>query len=512
MIDFIINTIRLFHLAITFILFGLHYRFVVAVFYSRSVCDRAVRDRKLSLLGEGVTSWLQFSGPAFIKFGQILSTRPDLTGEIISEKLALLQDSLPPFRSKYVVNSIESEFSVKLDEIFESFDHEPIAAASIAQVHKAKLKTGENVAVKVLRPNIAKRFKRDVKLFYFLAKLSKLVFAEANRLHFDEAVKTFEKVVLNELDLTFEAACADKIKKNCAKDRGVRIPKIYWEYTSEKVMVMEWIQGIRVDNKKALEAAGHNLHEVAKKLSITFFNQAYRDGFFHADLHPGNIFVDENGDIALVDFGIIGFLEHRDRVFIAHMLYAFIQKDYDLVARLHFEVGYIPKDMDEAKFALACRSIGEPIIGLPVNKISIAKLLKKLLGISKEFEMELQTQLILLQKTMVTLEGVGYKIYPEVNMWKLSEPWIKKWAKENFGFKAKLKSVKADFKTMATKFPYLFVQIVELVEKGQEFLDLKIDSKKQKEDSKKRLKVKEILLPTTTLILGFCIAALYFAI
>lgn len=511
MFNFIINSFRLIALTITCIFYGVPLRLFLLY-----VCDKFSFPIETSRnaqkkLGNSVAQWLQSSGPAFIKFGQVLSTRPDLTGDIISEKLSFLQDSLPPFSFNYAKHVIESQLGSKVDELFEFIDEKPVAAASIAQVHKARTKYGQDVAVKILRPGIEKRFKKDVQLFYFLAKLSK-IFPEAKRLHFVDAVKTFEKIVNNELNLLFEAACADKLRENCAKDAGVRIPMIFWDLSSQRVMTAEWIEGIRIDDKEGLEKAGHDPHEIAKKLAITFFNQAYRDGFFHADLHPGNLLVDANGNIALVDFGIMGFLEKRDRLFIAHMLYAFMKRDYDLVSELHFQVGYIPKHMDKKKFALACRSIGEPIIGLPVNQISIAKLLKQLLNISKDFEMELQTQLILLQKTMVTLEGVGYTIYPEVNMWKLAEPWIKKWAKDNFGFKAKLKNVRKDIKILFSKFPHLLVQVSDLIEKGDSVLDLVNKGGKARELKKASLFYGWVTHPLTALLAGFGIAAVYFAI
>lgn len=507
MLSFITNSFRLLYLALTAFIYGVTFR-LLQLYFAKS--NEALKNAQYKL-GGAIARWLQSSGPAFIKFGQVLSTRPDLTGDIISEKLSFLQDSLPAFPFSKVRATIEDELGGKLEDHFSEFDEKSIAAASIAQVHKAKTLEGHDVAVKVLRPNIRKRFFRDVNLFYFLAKLSRM-FPESKRLHFQEAVKTFEKIVRNELNLMFEASSADKLRENCSNDKGLRIPRVYWELTSEKVLTVEWIDGIRVDDKEALENAGFDLHDIAKKLAVTFFNQAYRDGFFHADLHPGNILVDENGDVALVDFGIMGLLEKRDRLFIAHMLYAFMQRDYDLVSELHFQVGYIPKSMDKKQFALACRSIGEPIIGLPVNKISIAKLLRQLLNISKDFEMELQTQLILLQKTMVTLEGVGYTIYPEVNMWKLAEPWIKNWAKENFGVRARLKGAKDDIKLLAKKFPHLLVQLSDLVEKGDRVVDAMSKSNKVKSGYKNSVAYNVLKHPLTTLLIGFGAAVVYFSI
>lgn len=420
--------------------------------------------------GFKLNRWLQKSGPSFIKLGQVLSTRSDILGEIVSDQLTELQDKLPPFPFDEVKGTIESEFNQSLDSIFAHFDEKPIAAASIAQVHKAVLKNDQVVAVKILRPNIEERFETDLSLLYFFAKISTFISYDARRMKLIEAVKTFEDIVNNELDLRFEAACASRLQEATKGDVHVKIPNIFWSYTSEKVLTMEWIDGIRVDDRQKLQEAGHNLETVARRLSVSFFNQAYRDGFFHADLHPGNIFVTAKGKIALVDFGIMGFLRTKERIFIAHMLYAFLNRDYDTVAKLHFEIGYISPEQSFEKFSLACRSIGEPIIGLPANKMSAAKLLRQLFKISQAFDIKLQTQLILLQKTMVTIEGVGLKIYPDVNMWTLAEPWIRDWAKENFGAKAQFKNIRRKVIKVAKKAPDMLEKTSSIIEKAESIL------------------------------------------
>lgn len=487
MLELISNLINFFRLSFYLFLYGLPISLSL-VYKSHKVgnYDKVVIHQKQ--LGKRLNKWLQSSGPSFIKLGQVLSTRSDLLGEVISEELTQLQDKLPPFDFKEVKHIIESELECKVSDVFSHIDTKPVAAASIAQVHKAVLKNDEIVAVKILRPNIQERFHTDLKLLYFFAKLITFISSEGKRMNLVQAVKTLEQIVDNELDLRFEASCADKLAENTKDDSFVKIPKIHWQHTSEKILTMEWIDGIRVDDRKKLVEFGHELPEIARKLSVAFFNQAYRDGFFHGDLHPGNIFVTNDGKIALVDFGIMGFLNSKERVFIAHMLYAFLHRDYDTVSKLHFDIGYIPEDQDFNKFSLACRSIGEPIIGLPTNKISVAKLLKQLFKISQQFNIELQTQLILLQKTMVTIEGVGVKINPEVNMWKLAEPWIKDWAKETFGFKAQASNFKNQFINVIKNTPEFTDKISNIIENADLILAEmeKNRENKNKEHKKKR--------------------------
>jgi ubiquinone biosynthesis protein len=392
---------------------------------------------------------------------------------MVCDELSKLRDNVPPFKYKHVARSIERAFGKPINQIFSHIEEKPVAAASIAQVHKAVLLNDDEVAVKVLRPRIDKQFNSDLSLFEFVVNILCIFIKNSKRLRLKEVVTTLKDIVKRELDLRYEAACADKLRENCKDDKGVRFPKIYWDITSEQVLTSEWIKGVSVNDKQALIKAGHNLKSVTKKLAITFFNQAYRDGFFHADLHPGNIFVDDNGDIVLVDFGITGVLKDQDRIFIAKVIYAFIEKDYDAVAKLHYDAGIIPKHKDIEYFALACRSVGEPIVGQPVNKISIGKLLKHLLELSETFEMVIQPQFILLQKTILTVEGVGMHIYPEVNMWKLAEPWIKKWAEENFGFKHVVKMAASDVRDFIKNLPHLLVQINEIVDKQNELVKKK---------------------------------------
>lgn len=461
------NTFKLSGLALQVIANGTAISLLKVFFTNPENNKSTVRNRVA--LGVKLRNFFEKNGPSFIKLGQIFSTRPDLVTEEVANELTNLLDSVPPFPYTQAKKILEDELDSELENIFDSFDVEPIAAASIAQVHKAKLKDGTYVAVKILRPNVEENFLKDIALFKWVINILSSLFHESSkRMRLKEVVETLSNSVRLELDLRFEAAAADKIRENLRNDGFVRIPKIYWQLTTKNVLVMEWIDGIRIDDKNALIMAGHAPEDISKKLAIAFFNQAYRDGFFHADLHPGNIFVDNKGNIVLLDFGITGILSERDRSFIAKAILSFIKKDYDAVADLHFDLGIVPSHKSKELFALACRSVGEPIVGQPVNKISVAKLLKQLLKISAQFEMVTQPQLLLLQKTIFTIEGVGMRIYPDVNMWKLAEPWITSWAKENYSVKNQAKKVGQTLISALSNAPNILNEINSLAVKLKE--------------------------------------------
>jgi ubiquinone biosynthesis protein len=388
--------------------------------------------------GQRLAAAFQELGPSFIKLGQLLSTRADLFGEEVTLDLASLQDRLPPFPGAQARALIEAEFSSPLGTLFATFDDTAVAAASIAQVHFASTTDGRDVAVKVLRPGIVEAFARDLELFLWLARLGERVQPLVRRLKPVEVVEMLTEVVRFEMDLRFEAAAASELAENFAGDAAFRVPQVDWRRTSRSVLTLERIAGIRIDDRAALIATGHRIHDLLIRASEAFFNQVFRDGFFHADLHPGNMFVDASGAIVVVDFGIMGRLDRETRFFLADMLLGFLSGDYRRVAEIHFAAGYVPPRRSVAAFAQACRAIGEPILGQPLQEISFARLLAQLFEVTEQFEMETQPQLLLLQKTMVQVEGVGRRLDPEVNIWGLARPLIEAWMRENRGPEARL--------------------------------------------------------------------------
>ena len=378
-------------------------------------------------------------GPSFIKLGQLLSTRADLLGEEMAMDLASLQDRLPPFPGAEARALIEAEFACPLERLFASFDETAVAAASIAQVHFARTADGQDVAVKVLRPGIAEAFARDLDLFLWLAGLGERLQPALRRLKPVEVVQTLAEVVTVEMDLRLEAAAAAELAENFAGDPNFRVPRVDWLRTGRTVLTLERVNGIRIDDRPALLAAGHRIADLLGKASTAFFNQVFRDGFFHADLHPGNMFVDADGAIVPVDFGIMGRLDRATRFYLADMLLGFLAGDYRRVAEIHFAAGYVPPGRSVDAFTQACRSIGQPILGKPLQEISVARLLAQLFEITEQFDMETQPQLLLLQKTMVVIEGVGRRLDPEINIWALARPLIEGWMRDNRGPEARLR-------------------------------------------------------------------------
>src|SRR5581483_3285320 len=365
------------------------------------------RRRQGARPGERLAEAFTRIGPAFIKLGQALATRADLLGDEIAADLTRLQDRLPPFPGSEARQLIEAEFGQKLDALFSRFDDAPVAAASIAQVHFARTSDGRDVAVKVLRPGIDRAFARDLDLLFWLARIIERTQPGLRRLKPVEIVRTLAQSVQLEMDLRFEAAAASELAENFAGDADFRVPRVDWARTGRTVLTTERIAGVRIDDREAILAAGHRIEDVLKKAANAFFNQVFRDGFFHADQHPGNMFVAADGAIAVVDFGIMGRLDRDTRYFLADMLLGFLSGDYRRVAEVHLAAGYIPKGSSVDAFTQACRSIGEPILGRPLHEISLARLLAQLFRVTEQFEMETQPQLLLLQKTMVLAEGIG---------------------------------------------------------------------------------------------------------
>jgi ubiquinone biosynthesis protein len=391
--------------------------------------------------GEKLAGALQDSGPSFIKLGQALASRSDLLGEQIAADLSQLQDRLPPFPFDDVRTTIEDEFGRPLEELFYSFDEEPVAAASIAQVHFAVDAEGREVAVKVLRPGIEAAFDRDLDLFFWIGERVEMHIPALRRLRLVESVAILADAVGREMDLRFEAAAAAELAENFTGDPGFHIPVVDWMRTGKRVLTTQRVSGIRIDERDAIIAAGHDPHRVLAKAAEAFFNQVFRDGFFHGDLHAGNLFVRDDGSIAAVDFGIMGRVDHRTRQHLGEMLLAFLNRDYRRAAEVHFAAGWVPAHRSLDAFAQACRSIAEPILDRPQNEISIAGLLGQLFQVTETFQMETQPQLLLLQKTMLVAEGTGRKLAPDVNMWLLARPLIETWTTTTFGPEALVRDV-----------------------------------------------------------------------
>jgi ubiquinone biosynthesis protein len=380
-----------------------------------------------------------------------------------------LQDRLPPFPTAEARVLIEAEFGCPISDLFLSFEETPVAAASIAQVHFALTSEKREVAVKILRPGIERAFARDLELLLWLGRLIERTQPALRRLKPVEIAQTLQKSVEFEIDLRFEAAAASELAENFAGDAGFRVPRIDWRRSGRRVLTTGRVAGIRVDDRVALVAAGHDIPALLRKAAEAFFNQVFRDGFFHADLHPGNMFVEPDGAIAVVDFGIMGRLDRDTRFFLADMLVGFLTGDYRRVAEVHFEAGYVPsggRSVDE--FALACRSIGEPILGKPLAEISIARLLAQLFRVTEQFEMEAQPQLLLLQKTMVLIEGVGRQLDPDINIWALARPLIEDWMRDHRGPEARLRRRLEGLVETLDRVPKLIEDAGRLVEKWHE--------------------------------------------
>ncbi len=415
----------------------------IAVFFTRKIDS----NRK----GQNLANALYQLGPTYIKLGQALSIRADIVGDELAEDLEKLQDKLPPFPFELVKKTIENEFSKPVEELFSEFEKKPVAAASIAQVHFAKDMDGKEVAVKILRPNIKKKFTADIEFLYWAAALISNLFYEYRRLKLPEVVKKFATTSSVEMDFRLEASAACELAENFKDTDYFKVPKINWDMTSERVLTMERVGGLRIDDVKGMQKAGINPDDVLQKASNVFFLQVFRDGFFHADQHPGNVFVDKDGNIIVVDFGIMGRIDLESQLYLAQMLLGFLNRDYRKVADIHFDAGYVPADQDRDLFMQAVRSIGEPIHGKPQNEISIAKLLRQMFKITEDFQMETQPQLLLLQKTMMLAEGLGRKLNPEANFWMISKPLIEQWGTENLGAKGKAKQVACEAKKIMTR-------------------------------------------------------------
>ena len=382
--------------------------------------------------GAKLCTALQNMGTTFIKLGQFLATRPDIIGNDVAMELEKLQDKLPPFDLNISKNILREEIGEKNFNKIKNFS-DPIAAASIAQVHFAKIEENsesKEIAIKILRPNIEKMFNEELDALMLLAYIVENLVRKTKRLKLIEVVQLLREITNVEMDLRFEAAAASELYENTKNDIGLKVPKIYWDYTTKKVLCLDKIEGTSIREINKLESQGIDLKKIAKDIIQHFLRHAVRDGFFHADMHQGNLFVSKEGNIIPVDFGIMGRLDKSNRKYLAEILYGFIRRDYKKVAEVHFLAGLVPKEVSKDEFAQALRSIGEPIFGQSVKNISGGKLLSQLFEITEKFNMQTQIQLLLLQKTMVVVEGVARKLDPDTNIWDISRPILENWLKE----------------------------------------------------------------------------------
>ncbi|MCA0270510.1 MAG: 2-polyprenylphenol 6-hydroxylase [Proteobacteria bacterium] len=388
-----------------------------------------------------VTRALTALGPAYIKFGQVLSTRPDVVGVDLANQLRVLQDKLPPFPTVIAVATVEEELGQPVTTLFSEFG-EPVAAASIAQVHRARTVEGDrDVAVKVLRPGIERAFQRDIDAFHFAAEWMERLSPASRRLRPTDVVNHFEGVVMGELDLRLESAAAAEFASTTKDDKGFSVPPPIWDLSSRRVMTLGWAEGIPLGDVAALKAAGHDLNALAERVLQLFLSHALRDGFFHADMHQGNMKVSAGGDIIAYDFGIMGHIDEYTRRVYAEILIGFIRRDYRSVAEVHFEAGYVPRDRDIDEFARALRAVGEPIFGMDASRISMARLLSYLFEVTEKFGMQTRTELILLQRTMVVVEGVARSLNPNINIWQTARPVVETYIRENVGPQALLRDL-----------------------------------------------------------------------
>ena len=401
---------------------------------------------KNSSLGERIRRALEELGPIFVKFGQVVSTRRDLLPEEIANELAKLQDQVTPFSKSQALEILNTAYDKSIDQIFKKIDDEPLAAASIAQVHSAKLSDGKDVIIKILRPNIQVQIEKDISALYIIARSLENFWSESEQVKPTEIVKEYEKTIINELNLKREAANAARLKKNFSKSEMLYVPEIYWDYCRTNILVQERIYGTPIRDIDTLKKQKTNIKALAENGVEIFFTQVFRHNFFHADMHPGNIFVQiedpDSPKYAAVDFGIIGTLTKDDQYYLAENFLAFFEGDYNKIAQLHIDSGWVPSETRVDEFEIAIRTVCEPIFNKPLSDISFANVLISLFNTARQFNMEVQPQLILLQKTLFNIEGLGRQLYPELDLWKTAYPVLKEWMNEQIGFK----SVASDFK------------------------------------------------------------------
>ncbi len=403
--------------------------------------------------GVRIRAALEDLGPIFVKFGQTLSTRRDLLPDDIAEELVKLQDRVPPFAGAEARQVIERALGQPVATLFSEFDETPLASASVAQVHAARLHTGEAVVVKVLRPGIEGRIRTDLGVLHELAGLVNRFWPGARRLRPVEVVAEFEKTILDELDLVREAANAAEIRRRFEDSEMLYIPKVYFDYTRRDVMVMERISGIPIGDIEQLRREGVDLKLLAERGVEIFFTQVLRDSLFHADMHPGNIFATRDARYIAVDFGIVGSISHQDKHYIAENFRAFFNRDYRRVAEMHIESGWVPRDTRAVEFEAAIRAVCEPIFNKPLKDISYGHLLLRLFQVARRFDMQVQPQLVLLQKTLLNIEGLGRDLYPDLDLWQTAKPFLERWFKDEFGPAASLNKLRQELPQWAQAWP-----------------------------------------------------------
>ena len=447
--------------------------------------------------GERIKNTFEELGPIFVKLGQTISTRKDLLPTDIAEELVKLQDKVKPFSGEEAKKIIESSLGDSIENIFEGFDIECLASASVAQVHSAKLE-GNDVIIKVLRPNIEKLIRKDIDLMYFIARTIDKFWEESKRLKPIEIVAEYEKVIFGELDLVKEASNANLLKRNFSESSYLYVPEIYWDYTRDNVLVMERIFGIQISNIEELNKNKINIKRLAEKGVEIFFTQVFQHNFFHADMHPGNIFVSyENPDdpkYCAVDFGIMGSLSESDQKYLALNFQAFFQRDYKKVAELHVDSGWVGENTRVDEFENSIRSVCEPIFEKPLKEISFGNLLLRLFSVARQYEMTVQPQLVLLQKTLLNIEGLGRDLYPELDLWVTAKPFFEKWAREN-------NSVSAFLRKISKNSPKLINELSELPDTLSLFRKQLQDNEVRKEINNLKSEIKDSKIKNAILLI-----------
>ena len=414
---------------------------------------------------------LEELGPIFVKFGQMLSGREDFIASRFIAELVKLQDKVAPFESSTAVQIVEKSLGKKINEVFKSFTMEPLASASVAQVHSAVLLTGEKVVVKILRPNIQKIIASDIALMYVFAKVVTALLPSTARLNFTEVIGEFEYSTQNELDLKREASNASQIRRSFEGSDMLYVPEVYWDYSSSDILVLEEISGINIYDTKALQQANVDMKKLAERGIEIFFSQVFRDRFFHADMHPGNLFIDitnkHNPKYIAVDFGIVGSLSENDQRYIAENFLAFFNRDYAKVAALHVDSGWVPSHIRVDQFEMDLRAVCEPIFAKPLKDICFGKLLFNLFQTARKYEMQVQPQLVLLQKTLVCIESLGRKLYPELDLWASAKPCLESWIKERVGVKTAFLKTKQQMPYLIEKMPDIPGMLYNILEQAQ---------------------------------------------